>query len=72
MCGICIKRNSHNLYYNDTYSESDASFKACNHIPTDLHILSKGIPLKCYTVRCYTGVSEVPGSCHYGKDKCYC
>ena len=54
--------------YKDTYSKIDVSFEACNHIPTDLHIRSQGIPLKCYTVRCYTSTSEVTGSCHCGKD----
>ena len=49
---------------------------AYNHIPTDYHsislLISQQIPLKCYTVRCYSDISEITGSYndnYIGKNK---
>ena len=52
---------------NDAYYKTQVSCGASNHIPT--HISSQGIPLKCYTVKCYSSIPEVTGSYIYCEEQ---
>ena len=53
-----------------TYHKTEVPSSAYNHIPVDLYSI-QGIPLKRYTVRCYTSIPKATGSIHYCKEQCH-
>ena len=61
VCGSYTQQSS----YNDAYYKTEVPSGASNHIPVNLYLISiQGIPLKCYTFKCYTSIPEVAGSYH--------